>query len=675
MKKKRYIRVLSLIISILIGMACITSVPALASEDISGDYSESIETEESDMLFDGEELEEIPEDSDGVGLEDLLENSDGDILQDSIVSEENADALEYKSPASVAGIRLVSPISAIVGKPYEQKLLNILNKAGDKHELHYICEWFGGGWKSREKVKDELPPGFSMNNDGTISGTPTEVGTLYLWFKVIWESNADSFDTLPDGYSNEYMSAVIISVLDEDDLDNGRIEIGSNPETITVDKDFVIPSNSEKWYKFIAPRNVVLYSKSISQYDGWGDEKTEWGIFDKNGCHVKPYQVEDAECVSVGEMYYLHLKNPSDQNITARLNSYWYGEGTIPDGEGSTVEGFIKKQTVDEEHTYDSNISVIKKGVEKSFNGDSNSMWDIYRISGDLVFNKGLLTNRFARSWASVAVVAPYKVHFEESAFSYDISGEYNITSQISTDTIPDALDNLSVPAGSSIMGQSVVTYVCSDEYLEGTSTCLFDVFVPSGTTLKYQDGAYRGDLRENGDITPSKSAINISSISVTGIKNSYTYTGKNLKPAPTITYDGKKLSPIKDYTIKYSANKNVGTAKILITGCGNYTGTKTASFKIIKANNPLKLKASSQSYIQKKLIKVKKCSVGASKGQGKITYSLSSTAKKAKIKVSSKGVVSIPKKCKKGTYKITVKAAGNANYKTISKTFKIVIK
>ena len=71
------------------------------------------------------------------------------------------------------------------------------------------------------------------------------------------------------------MSAVIISVIDEDDQDNGRVEIGNNPATITVDKDFVLPSNSEKWYKFIAPRNIVLYSKSISQYAGWGKEKSE----------------------------------------------------------------------------------------------------------------------------------------------------------------------------------------------------------------------------------------------------------------------------------------------------------------------------------------------------------------------------------------------------------------
>ena len=51
------------------------------------------------------------------------------------------------------------------------------------------------------------------------------------------------------------------------------------------------------------------------------------------------------------------------------------------------------------------------------------------------------------------------------------------------------------------------------------------------------------------------------------------------------------------------------------------------------------------------------------------------SNAKKAKIVVSAKGKVKIPKKCKKGTYKITVKAAGNKNYKSATKTVIIRIK
>ncbi|MBR3242223.1 MAG: hypothetical protein IKF90_05920 [Parasporobacterium sp.] len=42
--------------------------------------------------------------------------------------------------------------------------------------------------------------------------------------------------------------------------------------------------------------------------------------------------------------------------------------------------------------------------------------------------------------------------------------------------------------------------------------------------------------------------------------------------------------------------------------------------------------------------------------------------------RVTAKGVVTVPKKCKAGTYKITVKAAGNKNYKAGSKTVTIKV-
>jgi hypothetical protein len=53
----------------------------------------------------------------------------------------------------------------------------------------------------------------------------------------------------------------------------------------------------------------------------------------------------------------------------------------------------------------------------------------------------------------------------------------------------------------------------------------------------------------------------------------------------------------------------------------------------------------------------------------------VSSAAKKAGIKVTTTGKVTVPKLCKKGTYTIAIKAAGNANFKAASKTVTIKIK
>jgi len=77
-------------------------------------------------------------------------------------------------------------------------------------------------------------------------------------------------------------------------------------------------------------------------------------------------------------------------------------------------------------------------------------------------------------------------------------------------------------------------------------------------------------------------------SISKTKIKvvSAVAYTGKALKPAVKVTYGKKTLKAGKNYTVKYSNNKNIGVGKITITGIkkGGYTGSKTVTFKILPA-------------------------------------------------------------------------------------------
>ena len=59
------------------------------------------------------------------------------------------------------------------------------------------------------------------------------------------------------------------------------------------------------------------------------------------------------------------------------------------------------------------------------------------------------------------------------------------------------------------------------------------------------------------------------------------TYTGSALTPGVTLVLGSKKLVQDTDYTLAYSDNTAVGTAKVTATGKGNYTGTKTGSFTI----------------------------------------------------------------------------------------------
>lgn len=80
--------------------------------------------------------------------------------------------------------------------------------------------------------------------------------------------------------------------------------------------------------------------------------------------------------------------------------------------------------------------------------------------------------------------------------------------------------------------------------------------------------------------------ACDLSKASVTGVKKTYAYTGKSLKPVPKITLGKQKLTAGQDYKVTYSNNKKVGTATVKITGQNNYFGTITLKFQITKSSN-----------------------------------------------------------------------------------------
>ena len=154
----------------------------------------------------------------------------------------------------------------------------------------------------------------------------------------------------------------------------------------------------------------------------------------------------------------------------------------------------------------------------------------------------------------------------------------------------------------------------------------------------------------------------------VTLSKKSYTYNGKACEPAVSVKLDGKDLVAGDDYLVSYSNNKNAGTAKVTITGIGDYEGTKTVNFKINKAANKITAK--------NKTVKAgKSVNLGAKAKDGKLTYKVNTKAKKAGIKVNAKGKVTTKKKTKKGSYKITIKVKATKNYKAASKTVTLKVK
>ena len=91
--------------------------------------------------------------------------------------------------------------------------------------------------------------------------------------------------------------------------------------------------------------------------------------------------------------------------------------------------------------------------------------------------------------------------------------------------------------------------------------------------------GNYTGTVLLSFTIQPSVQSI--ARATVTLSRDSYAYTGTARRPAVTVVLNGATLRRGTDYTVMYQNNIDRGTAYVVITGTGNYTGTLTRSFLI----------------------------------------------------------------------------------------------
>lgn len=153
----------------------------------------------------------------------------------------------------------------------------------------------------------------------------------------------------------------------------------------------------------------------------------------------------------------------------------------------------------------------------------------------------------------------------------------------------------------------------------------------------------------------------NLSGATIKLSQTSYTYDGKAKTPAATVVLNGKTLVSSTDYTVSYSDNIKVGTAKVTVTGKGNYTGSKTATFTITKASNQAATSITCKKTVYKVAYGTKPFKINAS-SKSKMAFT-SSKPKIASVKKGT-GVVTIKNT---GIATITIKA-GNVSKKVTIK-------
>jgi flagellar hook assembly protein FlgD len=129
----------------------------------------------------------------------------------------------------------------------------------------------------------------------------------------------------------------------------------------------------------------------------------------------------------------------------------------------------------------------------------------------------------------------------------------------------------------------------------------------------------------------------------------------------------------------RVSAHKNAGVyyVKASVAADASYKAatSKAVKLTIKKASNPMTVFPNALTYRKDALTRTNYFAIKVESAKGKVTYRASSKAKKAGISVTKAGLVTIPKNCRKGTYKIRVYADGTQNYKAMCYYVTVTVK
>ena len=157
-----------------------------------------------------------------------------------------------------------------------------------------------------------------------------------------------------------------------------------------------------------------------------------------------------------------------------------------------------------------------------------------------------------------------------------DISGTYTYTGEAITPTytVSDVVNE------KELITEADYTVKITDTVNAGTATV---------TVTAAENGNYSGEISDN--FTIAARPMTDEGFEVSGLPESMTYTGSEIKPLVNVTYNGKVLVQNTDYELNYANNTNAATADadpgaptVTITGKGNFSDSITKTFTIAPA-------------------------------------------------------------------------------------------
>ena len=343
-------------------------------------------------------------------------------------------------------------------------------------------------------------------------------------------------------------------------------------------------------------------------------------IYGKAGSYVEGYARENNIEFSTGEPPQpVEKKELSDEDITISQTSYVY------DGEAKTPTVTVKY--TDE---------ILEEGIDYTVDYQDNVNAGTAKV---IVTGMGNYTGTVTKTFTitqnqEVKEISECTITLSQTSYTYD--------GKIKTPSVTVKLD------GKTLTLNTDYTVSYSDNINAGTAKVTVTGI-----------GNYTGSKTVNFTITVG--VADISKATVTLDKTSYNYDGKAKTPSVTVKLDGKTLTLNTDYTVSYSDNINAGTAKVTVTGKGNYTGSKTVNFTIAKAGQDSSITCKKTLY--KVAYGTKPFKINAA-SKSKLTFTsskpkiVSVDKDTGKVTIKNTGVAIITIKAGKDSVKVTVKVS-----------------
>lgn len=436
-----------------------------------------------------------------------------------------------------------------------------------------VASAVSGGTTPYTFSKTTGPEWLVVSEDGTISGTPDEVcngDAAVIRVTDTDESYKEIKINLGRTYPNPASRTAVTTIVASSDIDvaiGGPVTLPTITVTEGTQARFVISETNGKWYVKNG-EDWELYTASNFEA---GTYRFECPI-KIDGEAGKSYILADSGSITVDGKTWYAKAEPVITNTSSTVDVYSaeyvidetkYGIITQTDGNGamSASASSAEKDTVITLQTI-ANAGFVFTG---------------WQITPDTVV---ITDNKFAMPEGSVTVKALFKP----------------LLSKQPTDAIVKAGDaaifNIgSVASSVSCLWQHRASE--TDEWVTAIGNSGYTTKKLTVNATSELDGyQYRCVVTDNNgnEVYSNVATLFVDKKDITDAivkldAESYSYDGTAKEPSVTVKDGDKTLVEGTDYKVVYKDNIKAGTAKVTITGIGNYSGTVEKNFSINKAN------------------------------------------------------------------------------------------